>query len=1290
MTAPAAAEIRELLAGAPGSVNRMIRRFGKHVVDYCTALIPDRSAPFDRMVEDVLVDIIAQSRAAARSTNDDEVFEFAMHVATQTIRARYRQVLEGGAQPTRATTSYSFDEVIKRTGMSRDELTQGISEGRIRAVRADDEMKIKADGIPGLAERLHFRAYHVNAAERELLCLHFRLGFSPAVMARWAGESVQQMESLIDQAARKLAQGVKSRSPSRRDEDTQMRRYIDGRLDDEETAKFEKQILKDKIAQARLDELRGQAEGIRAMFDGPEYDFSSVAINVRARNPHHALNLPPSLALWVQVVGIAAMLLMFHRVGAYVAPPEVTVRVLVGSMELPHEGRMRVGDTLQTPQGAQAMLVLDGSNRIVMAPGSKLELMRPRSAARQVLRMHEGEFFGRFASGGHAFAISGEGYEFGSSSGAEFDFAAGTAVEAVLPLNLAHERENALLAAFKADGDGLRCEQPFTKLAGYTAELEGGFKRGDVVVGINNEVATPGQLVGALAAGTGCSVTVRRGGEMLAGVLLPATGKPGGVLRVFQGAVVLDIDGRSFNVNRGQWALISDGPPLIGRESERFLDLRIGAGMRFRESLHWLNVEAFPLASDQSVLGVDRGLRAIADRLERLRGDEVRRDARAEIIEFERLLKESYEGARQRVERGEPRPRGEGAAALSDAELLGVEDEIMGVVGHWRRQSGTGIYATLGDAAKTLHSAIARGNDELATRDKQLGEAAALRVRLGEIVDAIKRQDEAIEKLRAHEFHDADGSKRKELSEEITRLNALVRAGQQAAGRLELVKVKLNELDAMIDAKRREVPGAERDVADVQQDLDKVNQALAENIYTPEKLKAAEDALAAARVGQADAATKLKAASDADAGAAATLAEAEDALKAAQKPLPGLREQQQKESDALLDAVTARNAAQTAVNSAKAEVDKAQAELDALPQGDPGREQAQRRLEDAQAVHKAAQVELEAARGQADRAQKQLQAAERALQEAEDNAASWMKRRDDNKTAAATAKSGHDEAKEAKAAADKALNDAQATLKAQEDAKLQRALLEQSRSGREGMLRMAQDYLKELQDAIARLEADAAPRRDEFERELKTVQAGEQAADDVAGLRRTRDRYQAVSDEIGMREKDRATLAADKDRLEGADAVRNYEKLIDEYAQLQSRVRAHEYLRARALVEDQAFAARQQLALDRFREAAENARTEAVELLARYCGDYDAEVWRKHELGKRKAEVMGALWGLYYDSALERSDVRGSVCYYVLVNSGAAQDAFDVLADSWRAWLNSALGKEAYESLDGLEPPAGK
>ena len=146
-------EVRDLLAGRPGGVNRVLRRFAKPVIDYATALIPDRSAPFERMVEDILVDVISQARTTARAQSDEQVFEYVIESALHTVRARYRDVLDSEAKPSKATTSYNFKEVLERTKLTEAELTAGISEGKYRAVRDNDQLKIKGDSIPGLGAR---------------------------------------------------------------------------------------------------------------------------------------------------------------------------------------------------------------------------------------------------------------------------------------------------------------------------------------------------------------------------------------------------------------------------------------------------------------------------------------------------------------------------------------------------------------------------------------------------------------------------------------------------------------------------------------------------------------------------------------------------------------------------------------------------------------------------------------------------------------------------------------------------------------------------------------------------------------------------------------------------------------------------------------------------------------------------------------------------------------------------------------------------------------------------------
>ncbi|MBK8206401.1 MAG: hypothetical protein IPK87_06325 [Planctomycetes bacterium] len=1297
----AVTDIKDLLAGTPGSVNRLIRRYGKSVVDYCTALVPDRDARFERMVEDVLVDILAQSRAAVRSTSDDEVFEFAMQAATQTIRSRYRDVLESSAQPRKATTSFTFDEVVARTGMSREQLTMGISEGRIRAIRADDQLKIKAESVPGLRERKHLRAYHVTAAERELLCLHFRLGFSPATIGRWAGESPAHIEALIDGAARKLAAGVKSRESGAKHEDTEMRRYIDGRLDEDETAKFERKIIKDKIGQQRLDELRGQSEAIREMFDSPEFDFSRVSINVRARNPHHALSLPPSAALWVQVVGIVGMMLMFHRVGAYVAPPEVNIRVLTGQVEMPPDGRMRVGDTAATGPGAQALITLDASNRVLMAGDSKLELLRPREDARQVMRLHEGEIWGRFTAAGHAFAIAISESELGSDSGADFDVAAGKAATPLLPDNLHTERLRLLATRFKPVAGGLECTEPLRLWAGFVAETgeEGqGLKQGDLIIDIAGEAAPDlerlTQRAALLMPGEAMAVTVKRGNAEFPAAIRLQDIQPSAVVRVFQGAVILSGDEDQAAVNRGQWALMfDDAPPIVGREYENFRDLRIGANLRFKESLHWLNTESYPLRAEESLLAVDRRLRVLAQGLENLRGEEVRRRAHPEIIEFERQLQETFDAARARVDRGQGNPRGEGAAALSDSELLQAEVEIMGVVAHWRRQSGTGIYGTLGEAAKTLHSDISRGNDELGARDKQLGEAAALRKRLNETIDAIALQDAEIAKLVASEFHDADGSKRAALSKQVADLNASVRAGQQASGRLDLLKLKLNELDAKIDDQRRLLPDLTRSVEDAEAALADIEKKLAASVYTPAKLEAATTAKAAADKALAEAQTTLAELDAIKESTAAALKEAEAAVLKADEARRPLQDAKDAASDELVDALAARKAAQDEQTARQTEVDQAQAALDALPENDPARPAAEKKLQEAQAALNAATTALDQAKATAQAAEKALSAADAKLAAAAKAATDAASARDAAKTAADDAAAGAIRQSAATESAKAAAERANAQLEQQEDAKAERAMLDTRRIEAEATRTAAREALKQVQDRLAALEADAAPRREEFKKEVAIVEAGDAAKEALVEVKRERERYQAVTDEIELRGKDRKALDEERDRLANADAVKFYDRLIEEYAQLQARVRAHEYLRARALLEDGNFAHRQQLALDRFREAADKAREEAVALLAGYCPEYDAKEYDAAKMAELRPAVLSALWSLYYDAAIERSDAGGSVCYYVIIQSGAQATALGELEDRWRAYLTSALGKGMYETVSALtaeqlKPPA--
>jgi hypothetical protein len=135
-----------------------------------------------------------------------------------------------------------------------------------------------------------------------------------------------------------------------------------------------------------------------------------------------------------------------------------------------------------------------------------------------------------------------------------------------------------------------------------------------------------------------------------------------------------------------------------------------------------------------------------------------------------------------------------------------------------------------------------------------------------------------------------------------------------------------------------------------------------------------------------------------------------------------------------------------------------------------------------------------------------------------------------------------------------------------------------------------------------------------------------------------------------------------------------------------------EYTLMLALAEDNNFGHKQKAAQDRFRDAAAKTAEEAGALLDAYCPGYSAEAYEavsKHEKSSElRAAVLKALWSLYYDSRLQRSDDQGSECYYVLVQSSAPQEAFNRLDAAWRKYLAEALGKEAYEKVSAPSTPS--
>ncbi|MCL4730740.1 MAG: FecR domain-containing protein, partial [Planctomycetes bacterium] len=880
----AAQEIRHMLAGKPGGVNLFLNRWGKLLVDYATALIPDRSDPFAGLVEDLLVDAISQARVIARAASDDQVRDYVIESAIRTTRARYREVLDARNAPEKATNSYTVEEILARTSMTAEDITRGVSEGRLRAVRADNTMRIKGGDVPGLGDRANALAYHVSAAERELLCLHYRLGWTPEHISRISGAAPAHVENLIQTAAMRIGEAAaRKRTTGPDPNDAQMRRYLEGRLSSDETSRFEQRVVRDKAAQQRLEELRTERDLIRDLFDAPPFDLSRVAVHVRERNPHQPVAVPPAAALWVQVVGVAALLLLLQRVGAYLPPPDVRLVAHEGSVSVDDRvapsalpgGRVVVGQAVQTGPGAQATLNLDGASRVQLAQNTRLRLEPPRAKARQVLSLERGELWGRFVSSGHAYVLAAAGLEIHGDSPADFDLAVGEHARAVLPDNLRQEQAAALVAVF-AKGGSLAASRAFDVWAGYrVGEAGAGVQAQDMPLTLDHvPLDDPGVLLRALLAlpdGETARLTVRRGTAQVVLPLRRETPQAALVLRVFRGTLALHAPGAQPEpLNRGQWALVAPGmPPLIGqRGTEDYQLLRMDASERFKDRLHWLNVESFPLRAENSLLGLDRRLRDFAAGLERLRATEVQRDGAAEIARFEEIMRGTIAAARARLEAGKGQPRDGVTGQLSDEELVRAENEILGTISHWKRQATTGTWPTLGSAAKTLHGRIQRDRDEMAAREADMTQALLLLDRIAALDEAIAAQQAAMEKLRQSDLFDADGSRREELDAEITRHQNTVKAGNEARSRIELITLRLNELDQKLDDLRRKLPALRGDVAAAELALADIDKQLAANPYTAAALarleKEAADAVADAAAAADAVRARTREQSDAD------------------------------------------------------------------------------------------------------------------------------------------------------------------------------------------------------------------------------------------------------------------------------------------------------------------------------------------------------------------------------------------------------------------------------------------
>ncbi|MHC4840051.1 MAG: coiled-coil domain-containing protein [Planctomycetota bacterium] len=1215
-------EIHDILSGRPGGVNRFLRRWGKLVIDYSTALTPDRTEPFGKLLEDIFVDAVSQCRAAARAKTEEEVQAFLIESALRTVRSRYRELLDTKAAPDKATTTLSFQEIVDRSKETEETLRDGISSGRIRAVRADNEMRVDAEDIPELQGRRAALAFHVSAAERELLCLHFRFKYSPDEIAQWSDRSAASLESLINTASDHLSARIEAkRSQSATPQDTEMRRYIEGRLSSTDTAKFEQKVLKDKVAHERINELRSESDHIRDLFRTAPYDLSRVAVNVRDRNPHRTLIIPPSVALWVQIAALVAIILVLHSVGAYIAPPVVEVRSVTGNvsvdggrtLESLHNGKLVIGQSLTTKVGAQALIVLDESNSIRMAEETSIKLREPRKQTRQVVDISQGEIWGKFVGSGYAFSIGFEPtedrrFELTGDQGAEFDLAVGEMAKHVLPDNMPQDAKSvppsAVLRVF----------------------------RGVVLTGqVDEEYQHIGQ----------------------------------------DQWVVYYEDGKSFSGRRGD---------------EDFRSLRYENGSRYKDRLHWLNSKTYPLSSQNSLLSLDRKLRDLASVLEDFRSTEVVREGVNEIKVFREQIKKVIADADSRVAAGNGRDRAPETAALGDAELIAAREQILGDISFWLKQASSGAYPTLGDAAKTMIHPINKDKERMTTLDDRIGDAVVRQSQIKALDEIIQSITETIDKLKKDKLSDPDGTKRASLQTQIDEQNKLIRAGREAKGRTEVLTVRLNGYDNKIDNKRRQLPPLRKEESDLQASVGALEKAIADNRYTPELLASTRTKLNETKLQLEAEIKALETVKAEISSLEDVVAKSEGSRLSAQIAYDTSAETRESATAALEASTALKENAQQESDDAKAALVDLQKQLDELPENDSRRNQLEKQIvkasqhaKDKGQVLSDAEVELNLAKAADEQAAQALTDAETSLNSAKD-------RLTKAKSNLATGESAHDDANADIAITRSNVSNLTDEIKSLETLKDNLAADKVSLTSDQQKLTEKQSAIATLESEAEALESKAAPHRAKLKEELAIVDAGKDAEKALTKIQAEKDRYDAHSEDVTRRQTALNKEFEKRKQLAESELIRTYEQTVSDFNALARRVDAMEWLRHRALAEDVSFGHKQVAARDIYKERVADAEKEAISLLDPLCIGYrNYKLNDDIDQAKvKRNKLLSTLWRLYYSSE-ELTDATGVTCYYVAVQSGANVETFNAIDLKWKEALSLVLGKEKFEGVTGLE-----
>lgn len=207
--------VRDILAGKAGSVNELMRQFGREVSDLALAVTTQPGPAFEVVVTEIFADVLRQCRAADLHT--PEAFRlWVLQSAAHTLSARFGPLLQSVADPYAPGRFMDSRQVMQALGIDELALSMLVSEGKLRAFRANDGTAFVRDDLQALGVSTFSPAESLRAVsglDRALLSLYFRLGVEPETLARWFMMSPDDVEMRLEAACEILVRlGVVSES----------------------------------------------------------------------------------------------------------------------------------------------------------------------------------------------------------------------------------------------------------------------------------------------------------------------------------------------------------------------------------------------------------------------------------------------------------------------------------------------------------------------------------------------------------------------------------------------------------------------------------------------------------------------------------------------------------------------------------------------------------------------------------------------------------------------------------------------------------------------------------------------------------------------------------------------------------------------------------------------------------------------------------------------------------------------------------------------------------------------